>query len=152
MGWPDGEFRQDINGNVVYETTSHEPGIMERISGFFDGAPLWFVIPFILIMVLITLTFVFGIGSAIIKSAKEKRNNEAAGILTVPARVFGKREEMRGGGESRVRTVYHLAFELENGERKEFQVEGERYGVTAEGDSGMLTFMGTKFEKFERAR
>ncbi len=92
MGWPDGEFRQDVNGNIVYETTSHEPGIMERISGFFDGAPLWFVIPFILIMVLFVLAFLFGVGSAIIKSAKEKRSNEAAGMWTFMGTKFEKFE------------------------------------------------------------
>lgn len=120
--------------------------------GFFGGDPLWFTIPFFLIMLLIFAVVIFGIGGAIFKSVREKRKNEAAGHSASAARVFGKREEMRGGGESRIRTTYYLAFELDGGERKEFEVPSELYGVTAEGDRGILHFMGTKFERFERSR
>ncbi|GGN90819.1 DUF2500 domain-containing protein [Saccharibacillus kuerlensis] len=145
----EGEFIEDVNGDIVH-VVPEEAGIMSEISGFFDGAPLWFVIPFLVIMLLVVSVFVLGIGSTIIKSMREKRNNNAAGVSTLPARVFGKRTEMQGGGEFRVRTVYHVAFELETGERKEFEVSGEQYGIIGEDDRGMLTFKGTRFEQFDR--
>ncbi|OWA33686.1 hypothetical protein B9G55_20305 [Saccharibacillus sp. O16] len=120
--------------------------------GFFDGVSMWFVVPFMIVFVGIILLFIVGIGSTVVKARRENRNNEAAGLTTMPARVFGKREEMRGGGEFRVRTIYYLAFELDGGERKEFEVPGELYGLMAEGDRGTLRFMGTKFKGFERSR
>ncbi len=120
--------------------------------GFFGGDPLWFTIPFFLIVLLIFAVVIFGIGGTIVKSVRQNRRNEAAGHSTLTARVFAKREQMRGGGETRIRTTYYLAFELDGGERKEFEVPGELYGLTAEGDTGTLRFMGTKFEGFERHR
>ena len=39
---------------------------------------------------------------------------------------------------------------MENGERKEFHVSGKEYGLLAEGDSGKLTFQGTRYKGFER--
>ncbi|OWR27120.1 hypothetical protein CDO73_22985 [Saccharibacillus sp. O23] len=122
------------------------------VGSFFGGDPLWFTIPFFLIILLIFAVVIFVIVWAIVKSAREKRNNEAAGHSATAARVFGKREEMRGGGETRIRTTYYLTFELEGGERKEFEVPSELYGLTAEGDTGTLRFMGTKFEGFDRHR
>ncbi len=116
--------------------------------GFFSDVPIWFIVPFVVIVLVIVLSIL----SAIVKSVRQNQRNEAAGHSELAARVFGKREEMRGGGETRIRTTYYLAFELEGGERNEFEVPSELYGLTAEGDTGTLRFMGTKFEGFERRR
>ena len=47
-------------------------------------------------------------------------------------------------------TRYFVTFQTENGERTELAVEGREYGMLAEGDSGQLTFQGTRYMGFER--
>ncbi len=47
-------------------------------------------------------------------------------------------------------TDYYLTFEVESGDRMEFEVEGEEYGLLAEGDRGILNFQGTRYLGFER--
>jgi hypothetical protein len=47
-------------------------------------------------------------------------------------------------------TAYFATFELESGERLEFVLSGRAYGLLAEGDSGTLTYQGTRYHGFER--
>ncbi len=48
-------------------------------------------------------------------------------------------------------TRYYITFEFEkDGSRKEFKVEGDTYGIIAEGDVGVLSFRGQKFIEFHR--
>jgi len=48
-------------------------------------------------------------------------------------------------------TRYFVTFELENGKRLEFSVNDGEYGMLAEGDSGELTWQGTRYLGFERS-
>ena len=47
-------------------------------------------------------------------------------------------------------TMYYVTFQMESGDRMEFQVSGIEYGMLAEGDTGELTFQGTRYLAFER--
>ena len=47
-------------------------------------------------------------------------------------------------------TWYYATFEFESGDRMELGVSGSEYGMLAEGDSGKLTFQGTRYLSFER--
>lgn len=47
-------------------------------------------------------------------------------------------------------TTYYLTFEVESGDRLEFKVSGEEFGLSAEGDEGMLTLQGSRYLGFER--
>ena len=47
-------------------------------------------------------------------------------------------------------TSYHVTFEVESGDRLEFQLPSRTYGVILEGDRGKLTFQGTRFLEFQR--
>ena len=47
-------------------------------------------------------------------------------------------------------TNYFVTFEVESGDRMEFEVTGEESGLMLEGDQGMLTLQGTRFLGFER--
>lgn len=141
-----GDYVGDFGGQ---DTVSFEdPGFGSLFGGLLGGAPLWFSIPFVLIFVLVIGSIVF----AIVKGTARYAKNNASEILTVPARLIGKRTEAWGGsGDSRTRTSYYLTFEAQNGDRKELEVSGEQYGLNMEGDEGTLTFQGTRFKKFERA-
>ena len=46
-------------------------------------------------------------------------------------------------------TSYYVTFELENGERMELSVKGPEYGMLAEGDTGALSYQGTRYLGFE---
>ena len=47
-------------------------------------------------------------------------------------------------------THYYATFEVESGDRMEFELRGSEYGLLAEGDLGKLTFQGTRYLGFER--
>ncbi len=47
---------------------------------------------------------------------------------------------------------YYATFQVESGDRMEFQVQDTDYGLLVEGDRGKLTFQGTRFLGFEREK
>jgi hypothetical protein len=82
--------------------------------------------------------------------------NNGSPILTIPAHIVSKRTEVRQqqlqeeNGSTRTSTTYYLTYELEGGSRMEFKVDGHEYGLSAEGDRGMLTYQGTRYHGFQR--
>ena len=54
------------------------------------------------------------------------------------------------GFHSTTSTSYYVTFEVESGDRIEFAVRGQDYGMLVEGDMGRLSFQGTRFLGFER--
>jgi hypothetical protein len=44
----------------------------------------------------------------------------------------------------------YVTFEVESGDRMEFHVAGHEYGMLIEGDTGNLTFQGTRYLGFDR--
>ncbi|WP_410515179.1 DUF2500 family protein [Paenibacillus sp. BR2-3] len=81
------------------------------------------------------------------------RNNSSP-MLTVPARIVSKRSEIRQqqdeGISSRTTMTYYLTFEVPDGVRMEFKVDGQEYGMSAESDRGSLTYQGTRYHGFQR--
>ena len=83
-------------------------------------------------------------------------HNNRQPVLNVSTIVRGKRTEVKTKHESsdtdsfRQTTHYFVTFELESGDRLEFEVHGDEYGKTAEGDRGILTFQGTRYLGFRR--
>ena len=53
------------------------------------------------------------------------------------------------GGLSPV-TEYYATFEKKNGEREEFRISEQEYGFLHVGDSGKLTYQGTRYLGFTR--
>lgn len=78
-----------------------------------------------------------------------KNNNSPQ--LTVNATIVTKRTSVYGGsGDSSASTSYYVTFQVESGDRMEFHVKGSDYGMLAEGDTGRLSFQGTRYLGFER--
>lgn len=86
------------------------------------------------------------------------RNNKAP-RLTAAAVVAAKRQNTsvhhhHSGGARGMHittsTAYYVTFQLQNGERLELRLSGSEYGLLAEGDSGELTFQGTRYLGFDR--
>ncbi len=109
--------------------------------------PIMFFAVFVLIFGMIFSTIVF--------SVRKNRKNNRSPRLTVQATVVAKRDEhayypsgrTHGGNH---RTQYFATFQMESGDRMELELQGFEYGMLVEGDTGKLSFQGTRFLGFER--
>lgn len=84
--------------------------------------------------------------------------NDRSPETTVAATVAGKREHTARQAycltcavqPSEMVTTHYVTFRLNGGEQVELVVPGQEYACLMDGDSGMLTFQGTKYLGFER--
>lgn len=118
------------------------------MSHFFIFGGIFTIVSLLVIAVFVTV-FVKIIGTW------HKNNNSPR--LTVPATVVAKRtshsHHHTGNGHMRHHhTHYHVTFEVESGDRMELSVTGTEFGLLVEGDTGRLTFQGTRYLGFERER
>ena len=98
---------------------------------------------FVLVFGIIIVTMVRGIG--------EWNKNNQSPKLTVPVTVVAKRSDVHRGIETmHTFTSYYVTFQVESGDRMEFEISDMEYGMLAEGDRGMLTFQGTRYLNFRR--
>ena len=98
---------------------------------------------FVLVFGIIIVTMVRGVG--------EWNKNNQSPKLTVPVTVVAKRSDVHRGIETmHTFTSYYVTFQVESGDRMEFEVSDMEYGILAEGDRGMLTFQGTRYLSFQR--
>lgn len=93
----------------------------------------------------------------LIRGVKEWHKNNQQPVLNVEAKIVAKRNHTsrnssNNGGHHHhhTSTSYYVTFEVESGDRMEFRVAANEYGLLAEGDIGKLTFQGTRYHKFER--
>lgn len=115
------------------------------------GFGIMFIITFVLVIGMFVVTAVRGI------SQWNKNNNSPR--LTVAATVVAKRTNVtrhhHGGANGHhhhhTSTSYYVTFQVESGDRMELHVAGTEYGMLIEGDSGKLTFQGTRYLGFERS-
>ena len=111
--------------------------------------PLLFLIVFIFIISTIIGSFV--------SRAKRERKNDDSPRVTAEAKVVSKRMQV---GENRhsnddmmhsyTYSKYFVTFEFESGDRLELPVDGSDYGLLVEGDTGKLSFQGTRYLGFQR--
>ena len=103
---------------------------------------------FIIVIVMFIVTAIKGIG-------QWNKNNHSP-ELTVPVTIVTKRTNVshhRSAGEHHhhhTSTTYYVTFQVESGDRMEFHVPGHEFGMLVEGDTGNLTFQGTRYLSFER--
>lgn len=88
------------------------------------------------------------IGYGIIKNIKENAFNNSQPLLTVPAKIVGKRTRVFGRNRN---TSYYVTFEFDNSERLELKVPHRSVGMLVEGDFGKLSFQGRRYVGFARA-
>lgn len=113
--------------------------------------PLLFLIVFIFILSMIIGSFVSG--------AKRKHKNDQSPRVTADAKVVSKRMQVgqnrqSSGDNDMMRSYtyskYFVTFEFESGDRLELLVDGSDYGLLVEGDTGKLSFQGTRYLGFQR--
>ena len=121
-------------------------------SGF--GGFGMFKIMFTIVFLLVTGTFVL----FLMKGISEWNKNNHSPRLTVPATIIAKRtnvsrhrhEGVNGHHHHHTSTTYYVTFQVESGDRMEFHISGQEYGLLIEGDHGNLSFQGTRYLGFER--
>ena len=122
--------------------------------GGFGGFGM-FNIMFTIVFLLVTGTFVV----ILVKGISEWNKNNHSPRLTVPATIIAKRTNVsrhrHGGANSHhhhhTSTTYYVTFQVESGDRMEFHISGQEYGLLIEGDHGNLSFQGTRYLGFERS-
>lgn len=121
---------------------------------------------FYIFNVLFSIIFFCILGLIIYNIAKNMstwNQNNHSEKLTVPAKIVAKRTQVsqhqqpNAGDPSGAHgftvissTSYYVTFELENGGRMELSVKGSEYGMLVEGDTGVLSYQGTRYLGFER--
>ena len=119
----------------------------------FGGDP-GFGVTFSIMQVMVPLMFVLVFGIIIVTMVRgigEWNKNNQSPKLTVPATVVAKRSDVHSGIETmHTFTSYYVTFQVESGDRMEFEISDMEYGMLAEGDSGELIFQGTRYLNFRR--
>ncbi|NLZ76213.1 MAG: DUF2500 domain-containing protein [Erysipelotrichia bacterium] len=114
---------------------------------------------FVVVPIFVLAIFVFVAYNLISQKIKDDRSP----ILKVEATVVAKRintstssnfhhhgtNSMHHHHHTSTNTRHYVTFELTNGERKEFNVWGNEYGLLVENDYGYLTYQGSRFKGFE---
>ena len=113
--------------------------------------PLMFLVVFIFIISTIVGSLVSG--------AKRKHKNDQSPRVTADAKVVSKRMQVgqnrqSSGDNDMMRSYtyskYFVTVEFESGDRLELPVDGSDYGLLVEGDTGKLSFQGTRYLGFQR--
>lgn len=118
----------------------------------FGAFQMIFMIVFVLIVGVILFNVIKGVG--------QWNTNNKSPHLSVMATVVTKRinvshhnhNNSNVGMNSTSRTSYYVTFQVESGDRMEFHISGSEYGMLVEGDTGRLTFQGTRYLGFEILR
>ncbi len=113
-----------------------------------------------------TIIFLFVIGifvTTVVRGIATWSKNNNSPRLTVSANVVAKRintthhnhgniSNVNGmqGYHTTSATSYYVTFQVDSGDRMEFKISGSEYGVLLEGDSGKLSFQGSRYINFER--
>ena len=91
--------------------------------------------------------------AVVIKNIAQWFKNENSPRLTVPAKIVDmqrKTHHHHSNGHHHHTHTYHVTFEVESGDRMELKVSRSEYGMLVLGDSGRVSFQGTRYLGFER--
>ena len=124
--------------------------------GWFD---LVFEYVFPVLFLLILALFIF----TLVSNLRQWNKNNHSPRLIVPAKVVAKRTDVSHsscanagdvtgahGYTTSMSTSYYVTFQVESGDRMELEVDGSDYGMLVEGDTGRVSFQGTRYLGFER--
>ena len=117
---------------------------------------------FSVIFVIVFVIVMGGFVAVAVRGIATWGKNNASPRIPAETKIVAKRLSVSGGGmhhhgtdihmhhHDSSSTYYYATFEFNTGDRKEFQVPAQEYGLLAEGDIGVLTFQGTRYISFER--
>lgn len=120
-----------------------------------ESFEMMFSVVFILVIGIFIYIVVKGIGQWN-KNNQSPRMTVNAQVVTKRTNVSHHRHANAGdatgahGFHTTTSTHYYVTFQAENGDRIEFSVNRNEYGMLAEGDQGKLSFQGTRYLSFVR--
>ena len=91
--------------------------------------------------------------AVVIKNIAQWFKNENSPRLTVPAKIVDmqrKTHHHHANGHQHHSHTYHETIEVDSGDRMELKVSRSEYGMLVVGDSGRVSFQGTRYLGFER--
>lgn len=108
-----------------------------------------------IIGLIISCSFIFLFLLMFINTLFKNYKNKKKAVVFKKAIVVSKRTQTlqrKMGSTMAYRNVtrYYVSFQFENGDREEFSVSGNDFGMIAENDRGKLEYQGTKFISFFR--
>ncbi len=117
---------------------------------------LFGIFPILFLLMFLLFFGVFAV--TVVRSLTQWNRNNHSPRLTVDAKIIAKRTNVsrhrhNGAGNHHYHTTsttYYVSFEVPSGDRMELQLQGHEYGLLIEGDSGKLTFQGTRYLGFDR--
>ncbi len=104
-----------------------------------------FFIMFFLVIGMFIITIIRNIGEWV--------NNNNSPRLSVPATIVAKRRTTHhhhSNGHHHHTHSYYVTFQVESGDRMALKVNRSEYNLLIEGDTGTLSFQGTRYLGFER--
>ncbi|MFF3025207.1 DUF2500 domain-containing protein [Gottfriedia sp. NPDC057948] len=110
----------------------------------FTFGPIFIGISFVVVISILLFS--------IIKGVTQWNKNNNSPKLNVKAKAITKRTKVSGGREHSSYSNYFVTFEVESGDRLEFEVKDTEYGMIVEGDNGELSFQGTRYQGFIRSK
>ena len=117
---------------------------------FYSGFDALFSILFPLVFLVVLGMMLF----TVVSNLRTWGKNNASPRLTVPATVVAKRTNVSRHHTDKAMahtfTTYYVTFQVESSDRMELRLSGTEYGQLAEGDTGKLSFQGTRYLGFER--
>ena len=121
---------------------------------FYSGFDALFSILFPLVFLFVLGMMLFTVVGNLRRWSKNNASPRHSPRLTVPATVVAKRTEVShhhtDNTMAHTFTTYYVTFQVESGDRMELEVDGSDYGMLVEGDTGKLSFQGTRYLGFER--
>ena len=119
----------------------------------------FFIVMFVLVFAIIAVTFIV----ILVRGASEWNRNNHSPKLNVKATCVSKRTNVTHHREPVAGDIsgahgfthssdmaYYATFEVESGDRIELNITGLQFGKLREGDTGTLSFQGTRFLSFDR--
>lgn len=110
----------------------------------------------IFVFLIFGMVFVMFLVSAL-RSVSQWHTNNQSPRLTVEATIVAKRAHVSTHRHSHNddfhtgrSTTYYVTFQVASGDRMELKVESSEYGLLVEGDKGLLSFQGTRYQGFQR--
>lgn len=126
--------------------------------GTFDVGFDRFSTMFSIVFLLVTVCFI----AIAVRGISIWNTNNHSPLITAAAKVVSKRTHVSHhrhanagdisgahGFHTVSSTTYYVTFQIDGKDRIEFHVTGREYGMLAEGDTGQLSFQGTRYLSFE---
>ena len=91
--------------------------------------------------------------AVVFKNIAQWFQNENAPRLAVSAKVVDMRRKTHhhhSNGHHHHTHTYHVTFEVESGDRMELKVSRSEYDMLTVGDTGRVSFQGTRYLGFDR--